>query len=54
MNPDLLHTPNLSKLTNHMTPRCAAKAWGVADRCSASGADAAGAQLDPPPEPAGE
>jgi hypothetical protein len=45
MNPDLLHTPNLSKLTTQMTPRCAAGAWGMSERCSAS--VAAGGQLEP-------
>jgi hypothetical protein len=52
MNPDLLEdlllTPNgahLSKLTTQVTPGCAAKAWGVAERCA--GRVAAAAQLEP-------
>jgi len=45
MNPDLLHTPNLSKLTTQMTPRCAAGAWGMSERCA--GGVAAGGQLEP-------
>ena len=42
MNPDLLHTPNLSKLTTSMTPRCAAGAWGMSDRCAGAGVTAGG------------
>ena len=41
---DLLHTPNLSKLTTQVTPGCAAKAWGVSERCA--GRVASGGQLE--------
>ena len=34
-----------SKLTTQVTPGCAAKAWGVAERCA--GRVAAAAQLEP-------
>ena len=40
----LLHTPNLSKLTTQVTPGCAAKAWGVSERCA--GRVASGGQLE--------